>query len=415
MCQSLHRRPAGAQTSALTASISILSIVSVVFLTVVSTTEPCAAAPPLPRTPTPPPPSAPALPLLRSPVPPQPALVNLFPELANAPAPDWLRPGTRVTYRVLSASTAETEEDKSASGSGLMQYDLVHLDETTAVSSVKFWIESADGSAYAPSFVMAGLGIPGAGDYWVNPQALKNAEKAANDTMSVGRTTATIEGKAYQAARFQYQADNAEYVWMFEESSGLLIFYRQAIGKADDTQRQLSTMSLVGRRQIRLPWREGTKPAWVRTGSRMNYMGTYTVRVGNGPATALAYTASMRAKQVGDGWALYQVTTKLAGQTDTAPERVTGALQLTDALWLPAQALKSLTSIGAGVVDKDPATGVEIRVVRARSGGVTLRESGALHRTELTYDRQGRLTRLDYRITAGLTTTHIELALTGQP
>ncbi|MCS7062279.1 MAG: hypothetical protein RMN25_14130 [Anaerolineae bacterium] len=410
MRQGLRRRLGIIRIRGSTLTVQIM----IVFLTIVLTTAPPSAAssvlsvcaPPLLS-------SAPVHSPTSTPPPLDP--IKLFPELAEAPAPAWLSPGMRVTYRVLSASTTEDQDGKTTGGAGLMQYDLIHLDETTAVSSAKFWMQGARGNEHTPSTVMASLGIPGAGEYWINPKILVDAEQVANEELKVGRLNTQIEGKFYQVVRFHYQTEEAEYVWMFEENSGLLVFYRHAIGKTDNAQRQTSVMSLVDRRYVRLPWSNSVKPDWVKVGSRLNYQGSYTVIVAGSPPTTLPYNVSLRAKRVADGWALYQVSARLAGQRQTAPDRASSASQLADALWLPAQAIRSLSDAVQTVIDRDPTTGVSIRVSRARAGGVTLVESGPVHQTTLSYDRQGRLTKLNHSARTDLVTTRVELTLTDQP
>ena len=336
----------------------------------------------------------------------------LFPELAKAPGPAWLREGARATYRLESASIAQAEDAEGSAGAGLIQYDLVALNNVDAVSSARMWLDSADGSgSYVPSAVIASLGIPGVGDYWISPQVLKRAEDVANDELAVMRMTTRIGGKSFKVVRFQYQTDGAEYVWMFEEGTGLLVSYRHAIGKEDDTHRQLSSLSLIGKRQLRLPWRNGKKPAWVKAGSRLSYEGKYSVVVGDAPPTSLSYAVQSRAKQVGASWGLYQITTQLAGRTNAGADRLTGSMQLFDALWLPAEAVKALGNLNGTTLDRDPATGVELDVSREQSGEITLTEVGPLHETTLTYDRQGRLIRSSQQVRVGLATTTVQLEL----
>ncbi len=266
----------------------------------------------------------------------------IFPELRRLPAPGWLKEGTRVTYRIESATIAQSPDAKGSTGAGLMQYDLVALDEALALSSMKFYADTIDGASVVPSSVFSAQGIPGAGDYWINPQALQKAENAASEKLAVVRMPTKIDGKTYNAVRFQYEDKGALYVWMFEEKTGLLLFYRHEIGRETDDQRQLSSMTFVRRRQLKLPWRDGARPDWAKINARLDYEGTYTIVIPDTPDSVLPYATRAHIKRTGDAWCLYQLRDAVSGRANAALERVTGSAQLFDGLWLAPEALKAL-------------------------------------------------------------------------
>jgi len=334
--------------------------------------------------------------------------LQLFPDLRRASAPDWLREGVRVTYRVKSASIAQVAGEEGSAGAGYAQYDLVALDNQTAVSSLKLYLDT--GAAVVPSLVAPSLGIPGIGDYWIHPSALQTAERMANEELTVVHMPMTISGKTYQAVRFQYNTQGAEYVWMFDEASGLLLFYRHAIGTENDTHRQLTDATLVGRRQVRLPWRAESAPDWATAGSHLQYDGTYSVFTMGSLAASLPYAVSVEIKRVGAGWSEYEVSDYLYGRVNSTTRRVTGVAQIFDALWLPPEAVDTLRD--GQVLDRDPITGAEVTVSRGGDGSITLTESGQAYRSALTYDeRDGALVAVEQETTTGVATILIELQL----
>ncbi|MCL5999183.1 MAG: hypothetical protein M1546_24435, partial [Chloroflexi bacterium] len=148
----------------------------------------------------------------------------LFPELRRATAPAWLKEGVRVTYRFESASIAQKEGAEGSSGAGFAQYDLVALDRQAAVTSVRMYTDLGTGTLL-PSMVLRFVDLPGAGEYWVNPKVLQDAESVANDNLAVVRMPQKAGGKTYQSVRFVYNTEGAEYVWAFDQSTGLLLFY----------------------------------------------------------------------------------------------------------------------------------------------------------------------------------------------
>jgi hypothetical protein len=235
----------------------------------------------------------------------------------------------------------------------------------------------------------------------------------ANDNLAVVRMSQNAGGKTYKSVRFVYKADGAEYVWVFDEASGLLLFYRHAIGGDDDRYRQLTQITLVRQRQLRLPWRAASVPDWVREGSRFTYRGTYSVLLPGAEATALPYELTAEVTRSENRWTEFQVDASLQRQTPNRSVRASGVLQPFDGLWLPAEALERL--VDGQVLDRDPVTGTEIRVLRER-GALSLAESGKGHHAVMTYDdRGGILTGLKEQIRNGAGTIQVDVALAKKP
>ncbi|MCC7354356.1 MAG: hypothetical protein IT330_11420 [Anaerolineae bacterium] len=334
--------------------------------------------------------------------------VQLFPDAGRAPAPNWLREGSRVTYYVQSATIAQ-DPDEGSAGAGWVQYDLVALDGETAVAATKFYLDAGNG-VVLPSITAFSLGIPGAGDYWLDPAILKTAERVANDQLVVVHIPTTISGKKYNAVRFEYHPEGAEYVWMFDEVTGVLLFYRHAIGKEGDARRQLADATFVRQRQLKLPWQAEAAPDWVEAGASLRYEGTYDVAAMGSPAGSLPYEVRVEMGRSQGKWSRYKVTDYVSGRTNGVAERITGVAQLFDALWLPPEALAALRT--AKTLDRDPVTGAQIAVARGRSGTIVLTESGESYYTKLTYDgKDGTLLAIEQETTSGAATIHVALQL----
>jgi len=333
--------------------------------------------------------------------------LEVFPELHRSSGPEWLQEGVRVTYYVQSASIPRAGE-KGSSGAGYAQYDVVALTDGLVVSSLQFYLDTGD-DVVVPSLTLPLFGVAGVGDYWIDPKALKDAERVADDELSVYRTATTIGGNQYKAVRFEYEKPEAKYVWMFDEASGLLLFYRHRIGE-EDAPRQLADSTLVERRQIAVPWEGGSLPGWVREGLHLRYRGSYSVWTIGSPAASLPYSTSVEVKRVGSNWCEYEVTDYLSGRRNTTARRVSGAAQISGAFWLPAEAIKALRA--GRTLDDDPVTGAKTGASRGHRGTVVITESGEAYRTVLTYDeRDGRLLRIEQQTNTGIATILIELQL----
>jgi hypothetical protein len=337
--------------------------------------------------------------------------LSLLPELQSAEGPQWLQPGLRVTYRAQTASIPQAQDEESISGAGYVQYDVVALDGALVVCHLQFYLEVAGGaglpSASAPSY-----GSPGSGDFWLDPAALASAEQAASDRLKVARLPLTVAGRQYDAVRFEYRPEDAEYVWMFDADSGLLLFYRHAIGGEHADRRELAEMTLLRTRELPAPWAQGSLPTWVQEGAKIRLQGPYTVAIPGSPGTALPYELTVSVKQVGSNWAEFGLAGYLSGQLSSSYSQVTGAWQLGGRLWLPPG-----TSAPAQpqLLDEDPVTGEKVSLGRGPNGTIALVQAGPAHRSTIYFElRTGRPIAAELHTTVGLAKVTVELAARGQ-
>lgn len=335
----------------------------------------------------------------------------LFPELRTLPAPDWLREGVRVTYYGQSATISNVAGEDGSGGAGYLQCDLVALDGGTAVVSMKLYLDLGNGIVI-PVLVLPSLGLAGVGDYWLHPDVLADAERVANDELLVARMPTTIGGRTYQAVRFEYRPEGAEYVWMYDQGSGRLLFYRHAIGEEDDDERQLTDVTLAGVRELDLPWAGGTAPDWVQEGGSLEYEGAYTVLVMGEPSGSFDYALRADVKGASPHWSAYLVTEVLAGRTNSISWRVSGGAELMDAIWLSPEAVAALRG-RQGTLDRDPITGETLSLTAGAGGRIVLTASNTAYEVVLTYDgRNGRLLGLGQRVVGGAAGSAVELELT---
>ncbi len=337
----------------------------------------------------------------------------IFPELRSMPAPAWLKEGMRVTYHVLSANVAQKEGKDGSGGEGYSQYDLVALEDGAAVSASSLF--SVLDGAIMPTMVTRYVGLPGVGEYWINPAVLEDAQRVANDDLAVYHMPYELGNKTYDATRFEYKQDDAEYVWVFDNESGLMLFYRHNLGTDASDYRQMASATLVQQRQLKLPWRPGAKatiPAWAKKGTQLNYDGTYSLLMSDGPTTPLALNVVAKIVERNKRWLDWQLKSTIQYQTPNTAVRAAGMVQPFDAYWLPAEAIKSLKN--GQVIDRDPVTGAKITASRGQ-GVVSLTESNSSFTSVITYDAQtGMLVSAQQDSSAGVGTIRIQLQLTNQ-
>jgi hypothetical protein len=175
-----------------------------------------------------------------------------------------------------------------------------------------------------------------------------------------------------------------ESVWAFEVSSGLLVFFRQELRYPDGTPQSGFVMTLLGQREMPLPWRRGSVPEWVAPGTRIRLTGMQYYYTGIGPAVPLSMEIDTRVCRVGRLWSEQSHTMISSGRVLAESNSVTGVVQPFFGYWLPRTALESLEA--GETLDHDALTGVTIRVAQTDRNRVVLEAVGVGHVTRLVYD-----------------------------
>jgi hypothetical protein len=253
------------------------------------------------------------------------------------------------------------------------------------------------------------LGYPGVGEFWLNPQALNNAEHVATDELSVARMDKAIHGDTYHGVYFEYKHEDTRYVWMYDEASGVLLYSGYAIGGENDPKRERGDITFVARRQLDLPWHDGSLPAWVAQTRHLHYSGTFETTVSGASVPGINASAEVDMQDHFDRWNAYRLSGGVEGQLPNSVVRLTGGDQLFDGIWLAPEALDGLED--GQTLDTDPITGATITVARDRRT-ITLTETGQRYQTDLTYDlSDGRLLETVIQEQIGLVTNITRLQL----
>lgn len=333
--------------------------------------------------------------------------VQLFPELKELPAPDWLVEGVRFTYAVQSANVNAAAG--SGFGGGYFQHNVIAVDAKSVAVMTQFYLENTNG-ALTPTPSLPSLALPAVGDIWLNPVVLVNAEHVANDELVVVRNQHQDgAGKFHQTVRFQSTTEKMEEVWEFDEATGVLIFFRMRYGDAEEPA-QLAQALLVNQRQLRLPWQGSRTPTWVKTGSKLQYAGNFTSVIYDGTTTTLPYNLTAAIIQRDQRWSLAHLAAFSNGVAAGEQVAISGVGQLFGGLWLPTDALRA--NPARARLDRDPVTGAEITWLRREDRAVVLTERGNAFETVMVYDgRSGVLIAYQQTIQLPVVTTMVALAL----
>lgn len=360
-------------------------------------------------------------------------VAKLLPAAADRPAPDWVRPGTRLTYYSSAASVPGDGEwfwrekdggwvdakgreynrgdEQGQGGHGFTQVNVVSVRPERVVLDVRSYLLTDARTNGAPMLmgVTNVVDVAGAaGDFWVHPDALRAALKLEDEAVKVARVKLPLDGRTQAAIRIEYARKKARSVLVYDETTGALL-QASTCSSSDDTVKegvwvtggrtQLTHSELRGIRDVEVPWRDGGRPAWLETARRLEFSGSVTVSVPGGFPQSLPYAMLADVAERGPDWTLFR---QLSGPGDlatldgptggavngvpTGPPttflRVTGPAQI-GGFWLPA----GIEGLEAGrVLDRDPITQVTATVVEA-GARIVIAEANPLQRIDYAYDR----------------------------
>jgi hypothetical protein len=313
-------------------------------------------------------------------------MLELFPQLHQLPAPEWLREGTRLTYRVETAGFDNYHSDpytRMGSGMAYLQYDVVALERSSAALNVQYYLDNGAGHV-APASSGAAFGLPAVSEVWINPAVLATAEISGYGRVQTARGVRQDGmGRNRRVVILRSANIMTDAVWEFEEETGLLVFASQRVD--DELGHLKMTRSLlVEARPIKLPWQGRRAPNWVKANTVSRFAGVYATILADGAQGEMPYALHATITQKSDRWSLAELTFDSNGLPVGAQLTVSGVGQPFGALWLPAEALKARPA--RPLLDRDPVTGAELFWQRGAGRTIVLTERGATYETVLTYD-----------------------------
>lgn len=360
--------------------------------------------------------------------------LELLPELKTAAAPDWVRQGVRLTYYSATASIPADrhlyyrdeqggwvdqfgnrygqEETASASGCGFTQVDIATVRPDAAVLAVRSFGLVNGAGPLVPLGAASAIGLPGAGaDYWLSPAVLAKVRPVPVGETRIVPMPYAVDGKTYQAIRFQVERPDAQQVWVFDLASGVLLYGGTATtgvvsaGRVTEqggpgTSKMLTITVFKGFRALDLPWLGGAPAEALTTLQRLRYRGSHAVVIPGSPVLPLAAQTDVQVLDKGPAWVRFSQRDAVgvgnsAGVPPTVTEsvRVAGPGQI-GGIWLPAAALPGLRA--GQTIDTDPLTGITTTVVQNGQGPngralVVLREAAPAFQIDYYYDVESGL------------------------
>lgn len=369
-------------------------------------------------------------------------LAMLLPDWKEQPAPEWLKPGMRVTYynavasipqsrfvliedpsgplldkrtgkRYRRSDTALNKQDVApgnpgGGADGLSEIDVLAVEgKNVALTSLTLYISRANDPIFQP-VPAGGYVVPGAVVHgvWVHPALLKQLETFTAEGIVVARGPYEWLGKTYDALTFANQATDAMATYTYDLETGLLVAMTTSTqgnkqnvhieGQAPSTENNnLAITRLAGVRQRVVPGHEARRPEWVKSGAVLNYRGTYTANnplYPEAPSGTFATSLQVTFRTTGETWAEYiaESITDLAGTARRGQSQ--GLCSGAGAYWRDPAALAGMRA--GDVLDRDPVTNMKTSVFEvgqgpALTGGapaLTILTEGPGVKTAMTYD-----------------------------
>ena len=333
-------------------------------------------------------------------------LFGLVPGDATAPAPDWVRPGLRLTYAHQGAASTGNPDDLGAYVDAFMEIDVLARDADVAIHSVREIERPRAGRSRQLS--AAGEVAPSCGGSgaWIHPALLRRAAVGNREGVTIDAFPYPFEAGSVASLRIHITRENHLSTWYYSRDEGLLLEALPANPPPElgETRGLRNHLKLSGRRQRDLPWAGDPAPDWIRTVRSLTWQGTHTTRFPSGPGPVLMLTARATVLRRGADWLEFEQVLTAGGGPGGVTElsrarQVSGTAQV-GGLWIPPRTLAALKE--GRVVDRDPLTQVTTTVTRVRraadgGGEVTVTEEGLSFRAERGYDlKTGALVKIRF-------------------
>jgi hypothetical protein len=211
------------------------------------------------------------------------------------------------------------------------------------------------------------------GDFWCNPGIFSKALGLAGGSLTIVPFSLKVFGQSYQGIRFEYNDATARYVSVYDKATGLLLYYQQAIPSSDGKYMQLAIIELRHVRKVQIPWQSSSAPSWLQGRYKVTYEGQDQLAIPGTPSGTLPVSVQIHVTSIEHKAVLARLIKYLQGAFNSATTVVSGPSQLTDALWLPADAIASLK---VGLIDQDPITGIDTSVAYNGEDGVAIQQKG---------------------------------------
>ncbi|MCC6423363.1 MAG: hypothetical protein IT447_07770 [Phycisphaerales bacterium] len=321
----------------------------------------------------------------------------IFPGLRTAPAPDWVKPGLRLSFYCASATipsshvggmvqdptgkwvdpttgkTYRMEEGTGAAGHGYNQLEVVSMTDDAVVFEQRFYVFTDISGPVKMVSAVGSTTVPGAAaDWWMNPEVLnREIVNLGEQGHKTYRTPYKAAGNQYDAVWINTTAGGGSMSYVMDLASGLTLHTGSRTSAASSVTNlngvptnvggytTLGQTTFVGMRQIQAPWIGMPIPRSFGRMRQLVFEGQSVVTV-EGVSAKMPMQVTIDITGRGPGFVQTKKKVKIDYNGAMPPQEnisrgVSGSHQLLP-LCIPPQALARLRS--GQKIDQDPITKV---------------------------------------------------------
>ena len=386
--------------------------------------------------------------------PPAAATTPLMPAGADHGFPEWVAPGTRITWYLGSSSSPSVnsslkEDDQGnwydpttgkrfsdvaqqgTASAGYLQLNVAGVSPEGMGVEVRNYVlaDAQTGSTYIASIGSLIGNRETLGEYWIHPAKLATMQPGDQGGMTIIRGPYPMEGRVYDSVTMKVTTGYGTTRHTYDTKTGLCISYSSALtgagvstidpnsGRVSGARGQTTivVLRLLAFRELDLPWRRAPLPDWIQAGREFGFSGTYHNQIPGGidmPPWRVDAGISVQNQQ--DGFATgkfqWRLSTGFSQPTTESSDLVIGPGLIGGIHCAPA-ALARFPA--ARILDEAAITRVRTTLVGSDGKIATIREEGPLESLVYNYDlRSGKLVGSGKRLQQGVATITVQLAAT---
>ncbi len=323
------------------------------------------------------------------------SLLTFMPELKTAPAPDWVKPGTRLVYYSAAAVVPvgtigklvpspghyglkdpsgrywNIVEATGPAGDGYTQLDIVSVQDDVVTVAITSYGFNGMGAELHVMDVKGASSRPGYfGDWWVNPAVLKKHDQFEMPGVRSALWPYELGGKKLDGVWLNTETNGGHTCTITESQTGRLLHSSMATEEKGHNIKINGVLTPVGAgagyalstlrevRQLQIPWAGTPLPASVANIRAVSFAGEITTTVPGSPPLPIAFDGVI--KVTGKGVDFLQLSRETYamqfGQrvlVEAPVNVVSGSSQLTP-LAIPPEHLARLKT--GQILDTDPVT-----------------------------------------------------------
>ncbi len=372
-------------------------------------------------------------------------LLMMSPEAAKLPAPDWIKPGTRITFYGMAGTTPQggytldkdangewedpstgerysKNEAVGSGGHGFSQWDIIAVGKHAVALTANMYTIIHPGQP--PQLLQTPLGgwtgvAAGPADLWVHPDLLQKAQQFHTNKFFILRGNYAIGDRNYSCLCTVNRGQGSYSSYAYDLKSGVLISSTVTSSaqitplylpneEVQPGNMQTTIAKFISVRQFKMPGIDGKNPPWVRTLRAMHFVGQcqyvnpYDANIRMNFPARIDIVLGKR----GDNWCAY--TLKKVTQVQGAPPEeatLNGMCGPGGALWIDPAALVNLQP--RQVLDEDPVTHIRTYVADADPAKIAIATEGPGISGQAVYNRQNGMLQmiLSRQSSSGITTT----------